>query len=215
MQKYPLIILFNVFATCLLAQNKPDAFAQNQLLFSGTEYVKQFNAARGNPFFPDTLKNGSIAYNGSVYSQIELLYDCEDDIPITRDLQGLLKLRLIREKIESFSIGNHKFVKIKLLGSQGEFYEELYKNKYQLLMQWQKKKEMDAQEIERYVLRKTIFLLNGNEIKPIINKSDLFSLLNGKEKELKRIYRLNHLNFKRNPTLASETIVREIEKSGW
>lgn len=215
MQKVGLYLLFNFFIFGALGQEKPVNFSKNSLLYSGTEYVKQFNEARGNPFFPTTNNIGNISYNGYNYNNIELLYDCEDDIPIIRDLQGLLKLRLIREKLDGFTIDNHKFIKIKLLSSQGEFYEEIYQGKYALLMQWQKKTELDSQEIERYILRKTIFMLKGNDIIPITGKSDLFSLIPNREKELKRIYRSNRLNYKKNPLKAAEIIIREIEKLGW
>lgn len=215
MHKFPLSILFNLLVHFICAQEKVDSVPQNSLLYSGTEYVKQFNEARGNPFFPVKNTFGSLSYNGFTYSNIEILYDCEDDIPIIRDIQGLLKLKLIREKLEAFTVDNHKFVKIKLLSSQGEFYEEIYRGKYALLMQWQKKQELDSQEIPRYVLKKTIFMLKDNDILPLTGKSDLFTLIPGKEKELKKMYRTNRLNFKKNALTASEKMIREIEKMGW
>lgn len=215
MQKVSLYLLFNFFVFLALGQEKQSNFSKNSLLYSGTEYVKQFNEARGNPFFPTTNNIGNVSYNGYIYNNIEVLYDCEDDIPIIRDLQGLLKLRLIREKLEGFTVDNHKFIKIKLLSSQGEFYEEIYRGKYALLMQWQKKTELDSQEIERYILRKTIFMLKGNDILPITGKSDLFTLVPGREKELKKIYRSNRLNYKKNSLKAAEIMIREIEKLGW
>lgn len=215
MQKFCWSILFNLWVFLAAGQEKQVDYSKNSLLFSGTEYVKQFNEARGNPFFPASNNFGNISYNGYAYNNIELLYDCEDDIPIIRDVQGLLKLRLIREKLEGFTIDQHKFIKIKLLSSQGEFYEEIYRGKYALLMQWQKKAELDAQEIERYVLRKTIFMLKGNDILPIAGKADLFGLINNKEKELRKIYRSNRLKYKKNPLKAAEIMIREIEKQGW
>ncbi len=215
MHKYALFILFNLSAHFICAQEKVDSLPQNSLLYSGTEYVKQFNEARGNPFFPVKNPFGNLSYNGFTYNNIEILYDCEDDIPIVRDMQGLLKLKLIREKLEAFTVDNHKFVKIKLLSSQGEFYEELYRGKYALLMQWQKKQELDAQEIPRYVLKKIIFMLKDSEILPLSGKSDLFTLIPGKEKALKKIYRINKLNFKKNALTVSEKMIREIEKMGW
>jgi hypothetical protein len=215
MHKFPLSILFNLLVHFICAQEKVDSVPQNSLLYSGTEYVKQFNEARGNPFFPVMNTIGNLYYNGFTYNNIEILYDCEDDIPIIRDIQGLLKLKLIREKLEAFTVDNHKFVKIKLLSSQGEFYEEIYRGKYALLMQWQKKQELDAQEIPRYVLKKTIFMLKDSDILPLTGKSDLFTLIPGKEKELKKMYRTNKLNFKKNALTASEKMIREIEKMGW
>jgi hypothetical protein len=65
------------------------------------------------------------------------------------------------------------------------------------------------------VLKKTIFMLKNNDIIPITNKSDLYNLVPEKAKELKKMYRTNKLNFKKNAVTASEKMIREIEKMGW
>jgi hypothetical protein len=82
-------------------------------------------------------------------------------------------------------------------------------------MQWQKKAELDSQEIERYILKKTLFMLQGPAILPITSRSELQTLIPEKEKELKKIYRSNRLNFKKDPVEASRVIIREIENKGW
>jgi hypothetical protein len=82
-------------------------------------------------------------------------------------------------------------------------------------MQWQKKAELDSQEIERYILKKTLFMLKGSAILPITSRSELQTLIPEKEKELKKIYRSNRLNFKKDPIEASRVIIREIENKGW
>ncbi|MEY4661429.1 MAG: hypothetical protein RLZZ42_1381 [Bacteroidota bacterium] len=210
--------LFFIFCFLLMnaaARNGLDTLGKNSLLFSGTEYFKQFNEVKGNPFFPTSNNWGQVNYHGYIYNNIEVLYDCEDDIALVRDQQGLLKLKLIREKLDGFTIDKHKFIKLKLLSSGGEYYEELYRNKYALLMQWQKKAELDSQEIERYILKKTLFMLKGSAILPITSRSELQTLVPEKEKELKKIYRSNRLNFKKDPIEASRVIIREIENKGW
>ena len=71
MQKVGLYLLFNFFIFGALGQEKPVNFSKNSLLYSGTEYVKQFNEARGNPFFPTTNNFGNISYNGYIYNNID------------------------------------------------------------------------------------------------------------------------------------------------
>jgi hypothetical protein len=215
MLKSTLLFLFCFLLMNATARNGQDTLGKNSLLFSGTEYFKQFNEVKGNPFFPSANNWGQVNYHGYIYNNIEVLYDCEDDIVLVRDRQGLLKLKLIREKLDGFTIDKHKFIKLKLLSSGGEYYEELYRNKYALLMQWQKKAELDSQEIERYILKKTLFMLQGPAILPITSRSELQTLIPEKEKELKKIYRSNRLNFKKDPVEASRVIIREIENKGW
>lgn len=215
MLKSTLFAIFCLLSIHAMAKNSLDTLGKNSLLFSGTEYFKQFNEVKGNPFFPTSNNWGQVNYHGYIYSNIEVLYDCEDDIALVRDQQGLLKLKLIREKLDGFTIDKHKFIKLKLLSSGGEYYEELYRNKYALLMQWQKKAELDSQEIERYILKKTLFMLKGSAILPITSRSELQTLVPEKEKELKKIYRSNRLNFKKDPIEASRVIIREIENKGW
>ncbi|MEY4337097.1 MAG: hypothetical protein RLZZ45_2016, partial [Bacteroidota bacterium] len=50
--------------------------------------------------FPTENNRGDVQYYGNWYKNLELLYDLEDDIVVTKDAQGLLKLKLIKEKLE-------------------------------------------------------------------------------------------------------------------
>ncbi len=192
-----------------------DTLGTNSLLYSGTEYIKQFNQSKGTPFFPTSSNTGAVLYHGNRYENIDLLYDCQDDWVIVRDAQGLLKLRLVREKLEAFEVDNHSFVKLKLLTREGEFYEKFFDGKRMLLMQWKKNLELDSNEQPVYELRKTLFALQNGVIIPLDRSDDLYTIDPIHKRELKKVYRENKLNFKKDPVKAALVFIKEIEKNNW
>jgi len=201
--------------TPAMARQTGDTLLNNSLLYNGSEYIKSFNASRGTPMFPTENNKGDVNYYGNWYRNLDLQYDIEDDVLVTRDAQGLLKLRLIREKLEGFTIDGHTFVKLKLLSSRGEFYEQLLKGKRSLMLQWEKRMELDAQELPIYIMRKTLFVLQGEKVIPILKSEDLLSLDNEHFKEVKKELRSKKLSFKKNPVNASLAIVKLLEDKGW
>jgi hypothetical protein len=136
-------------------------------------------------------------------------------VVITRDIQGLLKMRLTREKLEEFIVNGHHFVKIKLTTPTGEFYEQFYKGQRSLLMQWRKLTESDDPQNQKFILRKTLFVLDKGEIIPLDKTSDLFSIDSKHKKELKKVYREQKLSFKKDPINSAKAIIHEIEQKGW
>jgi hypothetical protein len=150
-----------------------------------------------------------------MYRGVELLYDCEDDDVVIRDLQGQLKLRLVREKLEGFEVDGHRFVKLRLLGPEGEFYEDLYNGRRRLLIQWQKKLSSDQRASNEYALRKSVFVLEAGRIIPLDRSSDLFGIVPERRNEAKRIYREKRLNFKKDPEGAALSMLRDMESKGW
>ena len=197
------------------AREWQDTIGTNSLLYNGTEYIKQFDQTKGTPFFPTDKTNGSVYYFGNWYYNLDLLYDIQDDVVVTRDVQGLLKMRLTREKLDEFVVDGHLFVKLKLTSVVGEFYEQFYKGQRQLLMQWRKTTESDMPENQKFILRKTLFVLDKGEILPLSSTSDLFEIDPKHQKELKKVYREQKLSFKKDPVKASKAIINEIEQKGW
>jgi hypothetical protein len=194
---------------------KLDTLGNNSLLYNGTEYIKQFDQTKGTPFFPTEKTNGAVFYFGNWYQNLDLLYDIQDDVVITRDGQGLLKMRLTREKLDEFKVDGHYFVKYKLTSGAGEYYEQFFKGQRSLLMQWRKVTDSDDPQIQKFILRKTLFVLDKGEIITLERTSDLFSIDPKHQKELKKFYREQKLSFKKDPIKASKAIINEIEQKGW
>jgi hypothetical protein len=211
-----LLIFLAILAPFLsFSAEKTDTLGNNSLLFNGTEYIKQFDQTKGTPFFPSEKTNGAILYFGNWYQNLDLLYDIQDDVVITRDVQGLLKMRLTREKLDEFMVDGHHFVKLKLTTGAGEYYEQFYKGQRSLLMQWRKVTDSDDPQNQKYILRKTLFALDKGEIIPLGSTSDLFSIDPKHQKELKKFFREQKLSFKKDPIKASKAIINEIEQKGW
>ena len=197
------------------AEHVKDTLISNSLLYSGTEYIKQFNQLKGTPFLPTTSNKGAVLYQENWYRNIDLLYDCQDDWVIVRDAQGLLKLRLVHEKLQAFEVDGHPFIKLKLLTKEGEFYEKFYEGKRMLLMQWKKNLELDSNEQPIYELRKTLFVLDKGVIVPLDRSSDLLTIAPSHKRELKRIIREKKLSFKKDPVKAALVLVKETEQNNW
>jgi hypothetical protein len=215
MQKQLLLCFILTIPIWVFAGNQTDTIGNNSLLYNGTEYIKQFDQTKGTPFFPTEKTNGSVFYFGNWYQKLDLLYDIQDDIVITRDVQGLLKMRLTREKLDEFMVDGHHFVKIKLTTPAGEFYEQFYKGQRSLLMQWRKVTDSEDPQNQKFILRKTLFVLDKGEIIPLDRTSDLFGIDPKHQKELKKVYREKKLSFKKDPINASKAIIHEIEQKGW
>jgi len=210
-----LFCLILTYSVVVLGGTRTDTLGNTSLLYNGTEYIKQFDQTKGTPFFPTEKTNGSVFYFGNWYQNLDLLYDIQDDVVITRDILGLLKMRLTREKLDEFMVDGHHFVKIKLTTPAGEFYEQFYKGQRSLLMQWRKVTDSEDPQNQKFILRKTLFVLDKGEIIPLDKTSDLFSIDPKHLKELKKIYREQKISFKKDPINASKAIIHEIEQKGW
>jgi hypothetical protein len=217
MQRFRLffLVILTSLAPPSLAAIPLDTLVSNSLLYNGSEYIKPFNPQKGTPMFPTENNKGDVHYYGNWYKNLDLLYDLEDDILVTKDAQGLLKLKLIKEKLESFTIDGHLFVKLKLLNARGEFYEQLHKGKRNLMLQWEKKMELDAQEMPIYVLRKTLFVMEGEKVMPLLRADDLLNINPEHFKDVKKALRTQKLSFKKDPVKASLSIVKFLEDKGW
>lgn len=210
------LLAISIFAfLCVQARDVSDTLRDNSLLYNGTEYIKQFSSVNGDPFFPANKNVGGVLYYGNWYMDLELMYDCQDDAVIVRDLQGSLKLQLIKEKLDEFIIDGHHFVKLKLVNARGEFYEQIVKGKRMLLVQWRKVPVTDNSKTDEYVLRKAVFVLQDGKVITLDRASDLYALDKAHQRELKRFYRESGYSFKKDPIRASQAVISKMEANGW
>lgn len=89
-----------------------DTIAGASLLYNGSAYVTDYHGVKGTPFYETSrFVYGSVCYNGVRYNNIALKYDLVSDELIIKGFQNE-SISLIREKIDSFSVLNHLFVRI-------------------------------------------------------------------------------------------------------
>ena len=224
---YPrLIVMIRVFLTfiCLVlfinssvfANSNVDTIRNNSLLYSGIEYTKGLILFGESPFFMgNEPAKGSIKYQGNWYDVPELQYDCRNDVLVARDRSGDMAIELIKEKIDQFNIDGHHFDKLKILSRRGEFYEKVYSGKRTLYVQWQKKIISNRVDEKRYVLFRNIYLINVTDTIRINKASEYFDLLRENGAKIKRYYKEQHLNFRKEPVLAMESMLKKVEAEGW
>ena len=208
-------VFFIMAASPVLAHGMEDTLARNSLIYNGTEYTKQFTVDMGSPFLTGGMLSGSVTCNGARYSPVDFYFDCQDDVLLIRDLNRAFRLQLIKEKLESFSFSDRTFVKLKLQSSRGEFYEQSFKGRRSVLIQWQNSLQRNMQELMRFKLTKTIYLYDGQSLRPLQRGSDLFRSLGTYARKARQWAREDKLSFRRDPVKMIVTIVQKAESAGW
>lgn len=193
-----------------------DTITRNSLLYNGFEYTKNVNYFNEWPFFQGSdFLPGQVSYTGNTYAGVHLQYDCVEDLVILKDPLRERRVVLVKEKVDGFSIGKHQFVRLNWLGPKGEFFEQLYKGKRSVLVQWKKNLVRDLALQEHYVLVKTIYLLDGKQLVKITKPSELTRLMGDKRKKVQQYYREANLSFRNDPEAAAAKIVEKGEEAGW
>lgn len=92
------------------------SFEAHPQLVNGPEYVdyaQRYNARVGNQFFQTAeLQFGSVEYNEHLFQNQQLKYDVVLDQLIIRHPTSPLLLRLIEEKVRTFTIADHHFIRL-------------------------------------------------------------------------------------------------------
>jgi len=83
------------------------------------------------------------------------------------------------------------------------------------MLQWEKRMELDAQELPIFVMRKTLFVLEGEKVIPVLKSDDLLTLDNEHFKEVKKALRSKKLSFKKDPVNTALAVVKLLEEKGW
>ena len=172
-------------------------------LYRGSEYVvyAQF-LKEGHPFFDkDHMRNGSVLYNGILYKDLPLVYDLVKDLVVTYAPMRAFKIALINELIDSFTIENHIFIRLKdslnPSAPRPGYYELIYKGGICIL---KKEKKTIREEVGREYIEKFIddvvsyYLKKGNTWYPVNNKRSLLHSLGDRNKEARKFMRRNSLN---------------------
>jgi len=173
-------------------------------LFNGREYIRNGINAKGFPFFEwDSLRPGSLTYDGILYHDIAMEYDLVSDQLIIHNFTGDALISLVPEKIALFSLAGHHFRYTAPTASnlpETGFYEELYATPRLALLARRKKTlrfPSSQDDQPRYVQLDRYFLLIDAGAYSIRDENDLIAALKDKKDPLKKIIRKNKLSFKR------------------
>lgn len=178
-------------------------------LYNGPEYVDYVYSLKDtHPFFEtNSLKNGSVLYDGVLFKDVPVMYDIVKDQVVINDPFGVYKITLINERISEFSIETHRFVRLtedeKNVVSTG-FYEVLYDGSVTAYKKNLKKLKEETSMIEglkRYTVEADLFYLKKDgKFYSISSKSNFLSLMKDHKTEVAQYIRKNKLSFKKDKT---------------
>ena len=178
-------------------------------LFRGPEYVAYDRLLKsGQPYYGENKKRpGTVYYHGIYYAPVDLLYDIVSDQVILSDSYNVFKIALIGEYIDSFTIQDHFFLRLRdslnHTAPRNGFYERLY-NGHIILLKKEKKTILEdlysSNVVQRYIegTDSSYYLKIGNDYHSVSTSKSLFNTLKDKKKELKKFIRSNQLSMRKD-----------------
>lgn len=175
-------------------------------IYNGDQYIPYGKKTKNAPFYAsDSLLQGDVFYDGTLYREIGLLYDQVSDDIIINNPDNSGKIKLVGDKIRYFKLQGHLFVRLNP-DSQGMkmdgFYDWTYSGRVNVFVKREKKMEFAARaedDVPRYVEYKHYFIGMGARYYPVSSEKSLLDLLSDHKSLLKKYLRSSGLKFRKKP----------------
>jgi hypothetical protein len=212
---YLLLLLFNqLFAN---AQNSFDSsFADavavykstmgvNIHLFNGSEYINYDHRITGDPFFESVFfKNGSLVYDGILYTDVKMSYDILNDDLVITNYNGL-PLLLTKEKIGSFNFAGHYFIKVVTDSTASAmktgFYDVLHDGTTKLLARRKKEitEKISTQYSESFFTQRDQYYVVKDSVSYVVrDRRSALNIMKNRRNELSKFIHQNKIKFNKN-----------------
>lgn len=170
-------------------------------LFEGIDYRPYHNSNDQHPYFKEDWLVGSVFYNGSLFTNEEMLYDIFKDKIIIQDYFGGNSVQLVSEKVDYFLLDGHTFVWIPNSELQPGFYDLLVDGEIKFYARRTKefKEIISSNTIEEEFNEKNkYYLFRNNTFYPIKSKRSVRLVLSDFEDNVNKILREQTLPFRRD-----------------
>ena len=182
-------------------------------LYNGSEYIFNSHGITGHPFFEsDHLINSRIEYDGTLYYDIPLAYDLVQDRVFTTDTSMNFNIQLFNERVSSFTMAGHHFIRIhsdsgQSMSSTEGFYDLLYDGRIRVLTKRIKMAEpgFKSEDPFHFVSYNEYYLWKNYDYLRIDSKKSLFKAFGDRKDLIKKFYHKNNLDFKKMP---EQTLVK-------
>lgn len=195
-------------ATALAIRQYHNYITPETDLYRGPEYADySYQLKEGSPYFTDSLLEGAILYNKVLYEHVGLLYDQVLDLVVIKDPYDVWKIGLNRQHVDSFTILDHRFIRVgdslNPTAPRNGFYEQLYLGRVMLLKKQVKtiqiQNSFTSLSFEKYISTSVdYYLKKGGNYYAVNNEGSLLAALKDKQKEAKRYIRSNHLRVRKD-----------------
>jgi hypothetical protein len=175
-------------------------------LYNGTAYTEYNSLVEEHPYFlSDDWINGTIYYDNDKYEEIPLQFDIRTaEKVITEHGTSGQKIQLISERISSFTLGTHRFIRLekketdRFKGAPG-FYQVLVEGEHVTLLAkhtktLQKRFSSYLVVAEFETITKYYFLKEGRYF-PVKRKGSVWDVLHDKKNELRQEMKKNRSKF--------------------
>jgi hypothetical protein len=197
--------LFCSKATQQLSNLYEKEMGSNTQLYNGKEYLRQGEKTRGFAFFEtDTLTEGSVFYDGKLYSGIDLQYDLANQQVVISNYAKTGLIKLVNEKINYFIIQGHTFFHLNPGtedASEG-FYDRRSDGLAKIFVKREKRLLFSGTAGENqpvYSPLEKYFLQINNHFYKISGEKSLLLLLKDRREQLKKFGKENNIRFRRDP----------------
>src|SRR5579863_355125 len=181
------------------------AIGENAHIYSGYEYLTPDRNIKGSPYYlSDGPSPSDILYDDTYYSDIPILYDVVKDEVVINRLGQNFKISLITDKLKSFTLHRHEFIRISVDSANGVqlptgFYDRLYNGKTIVLAKRRTRLQetyVYSQINYEYIREDIYYMIVAGQIVQVDNKSSAMKMFKSKKSEIKSFIRKNKLNFK-------------------
>ncbi len=164
-------------------------------------------------FWTDKFQQGTVYYNGSFYENVPLLYDELRDELISKTFSKSTDIKLLGEKITSFTIGPYTFIRLvpdslNNLSLAAGFYEKLYEGVVTVLDKHEKKIEVSLkinEDTSRFVESDHYYIVKDGNYHSVKTEGDILSVFKDKRTEMRKFLNRKDVYFKKEK---AKTIVQ-------
>ncbi|MFC0519029.1 hypothetical protein ACFFGT_32755 [Mucilaginibacter angelicae] len=189
--------------------NYNTAIGQQSHLYNGPEYEFYDPIIKGNAYVFDvkSFAPGTVNYNGTVYSNIPMMYDINKDVAITLLYNHFTKISLLSIWVQEFWLLDHHFIRLNTdstgkAGLATGFYDQLFQGKKVGILVKRAKTIQNrtaSLDIETFFSEtKDYYVRRGNNYFSFSGKGALLDILKDKKKELRQYIKANNIDFREN-----------------
>lgn len=170
-----------------------------------------------HPYYVFEWMSGSVLYDGEHYNA-SFLYDLSTDNLIMQIVSLQKQILLIREKVDQFTLGEHRFMKLSRTSSfDSGFHELVYDGQTKVFIRKNKKMERvvgyDVEFPFKYVSKTTYYIKKNDRYYLVKSKRSVLKALSGKESVLRAFIRSQPQSFKENRAFFIREMARLYDQS--
>ncbi|MDF2187177.1 hypothetical protein [Paraflavitalea sp. CAU 1676] len=175
-------------------------------LFNGIEFFGYSPKIEGIPYYlENTWQRGQIVYDGIFYDTVQMMYDIVKDRVVILHFNNFFRLSLFSEKVKSFSLMGHQFVRIERDSTNRQslatgFYDQLYKGPTSVLAKRSKFIEETVKEVleRKFVEQYHYYVFKDGNYHIVRTKKGLYSLLKDHSREIRQHLKKNKIKFRKD-----------------